>query len=112
MGIEKRQEDRYNVALLPASMKQYYIRLSPDLEVIADIKDASLSGLGLIVPLDSMNFIVGLNIAIYPIGKDYALYGKIAHVSSIGENKSRVGIKLKNTMSLEKYRKILSESQL
>lgn len=108
----KRKEKRIKVELLPNSMKQYIIHLNPENEIIANIVDASMSGLGIIAPVDFTNFIVGSSIAIYPIGKDFALYGKIAHVSSINALNTRVGIALRETRALEKYQSILKNLEI
>lgn len=104
---DKRKEKRYDVELLPESLKKFYIHFSNGDEALAEIKNASMHGFGIRVSLSSEHFIVGTKLVLYPAGKDYALYGKIVHKHEIAENQTQVGLQLLKTEALKKYQKIL-----
>ena len=108
-NINKRKEERIKIDKLPEEIKKFYLHFSNGDECLADIVDVSFHGLGILAKLDLNHFIVGTNIVIYPIGKDYAMYGKIIHASQISPNLTRVGIILRQTNALTKYKKILKE---
>ncbi len=104
---ENRREKRVKTELLPKELQNLIIRLNPQEEIIVNTDDASRNGLGFSSNADPSNYIVGTNIILYPKNEAYAIYGKIVHTLHKANNITRVGVKIKETSALEKYRKII-----
>jgi len=104
---ELRKEPRYNINVLPESYKTFIITLNDVGEIEADLVDASLTGLGLLVPCTLDHFVQGTNIAIMPASLQVHLYGKVVFTQRISPEYCRLGISLRETPALETYQAAL-----
>jgi hypothetical protein len=79
----------------------------------AKVTDASLSGFGFIVKRPVEFFVIGTNLAIYPLDENHNIYGKITFAKAISDDFTRIGVELKPVGSqFEKYQIELKKNNL
>lgn len=104
---ENRKEERVDVERLPENLQTLIINLNPMEKVRVNLTDASRTGVGFTSDADPSNYIVSTNIILYPNDETYPLFGKIVYAGKRDDNKIRVGVQIKETSALEKYREII-----
>jgi len=107
-NIENRKEERVDVMYLPENLQTLIINLNPVEKIQVSLTDASFNGVGFISDADPSNYIIGTNIILYPSDESYPIFSKIVFTRIKDENKIRVGVQIKETSALEKYRKIIN----
>jgi hypothetical protein len=100
---ELRKEERYKAELLPEYLREVTVLMNSDF-LQCKVTDASLNGFGFIAKRPEQHFIVGTNLALYPLDENHHIYGKITFAKAINEEFTRIGVELKPVgTEFEKY---------
>ena len=106
---ELRNEARFKAHFLPEEMRHYIISLNSEYEIIINVMDASMNGLGFVAAMPPEYLILNGPIVIYPIERNFKLYGRVAHITDILGKSCRVGVIFQEGVSLYDYQRTLFE---
>lgn len=110
-GIDLREYERKEGNYIPECFRNFIIEQGTGNKIKAETTDFTIKGVRLLIPISQEEINAGDGLIIYPLDESFTLIGETIYVISLNDDTLYAGIRFLKTKSLDKYIKILKETE-